>query len=421
MQLTHMQLLNHLQKSKIASGKIALASLGSRNNVLKEIVAQLQIHQADILRANQKDLENFKGEESVRDRLRLDEKRIRDIITGIKMIVKLPDPLGRVLETRKPATGLVINKVSVPLGVVGVIYESRPNVTVDLAALCLKSGNAAVLKGGKEAQETNELLVKLMRKALQKFRLPTDALYLIDPASDWKEDLMTAHGLVDVLIPRGGQRLIDWVRREARIPTIETGAGVCHTFVDEKYDVSKAARIIFNARTQRPSVCNSLDTLVVHEKIAKKLLPEAARLLITKQVELRADPSSYHILTSQYPGEFLKKAQPEDFGFEFLSQILAIKTVKNFEEGLAFIKKYTSGHSEAILTNNKKHAERFLNEVEAAAVYVNASTRFTDGGEFGMGAEVGVSTQKLHARGPMGLEALTSYKWKVYGSGQVRK
>ena len=344
-----------------------------------------------------------------------------DVAVGIKQIALMPDPLGKILEAKTLPNRLLLKKVSVPLGVVGVIFESRPNVTADLATLAFKTGNAIVLKGGKESFYSNQAFISLLHKVFKKYGISNLCAYLISPKSDWRKFLLEAVGLVDVLIPRGGKELINFVRAHSRVPVIETGAGVCHIFADEKYNPKIAADIIVNAKTQRPSVCNSLDTLVTHENISTSILPLLALRLRDWQVEIRADAPAYKILKSIYPGQFLKKAVPADFGREFLSLVMAIKTVRNFKQGLEFIQTHTSGHSEAILTGNKKHASLFLQNVDAAAVYHNASIRFTDGGEFGMGAEVGVSTQKLHARGPMGLEALTSYKWLVYGKGQVRK
>lgn len=413
-------ILNHLHQSKKASAALAKLSSAQKNRLLLDFEKILKNQKKKILSVNQKDLKAFTGDESVRERLELNEKKFAGLLRTIQSVRNLPDPIGRTIEERRPKNGLIIKKISVPLGVVGVIYESRPNVTVDLAALCLKSGNAVILKGGKEAYFSNKVIVNCVHLALKKNHLPISSVHLIAPQDDWKDAVMNAHGLIDVLIPRGSQRLIEWVRKESRIPIIETGAGVCHVFADKNYDIKNAVDIIFNAKTQRPSVCNALDTLVVNKAIAKKLLPAAAQLLLTKNVELRCDSHAHNILRGHYPEQLLKKAQTSDFGFEFLSQKMAIKIVKNFEEGLAFVKKYTSGHSEAILTFNKNHAARFLKEIDAAAVYHNASTRFTDGGEFGLGAEIGVSTQKLHARGPMGLMALTSYKWVVEGKGQVR-
>lgn len=415
-----MALLQHLQKAKHSSPALAALSAAERNNVLRDIAKTILKNSYAIIRVNQKDLKAFKGGESAAKRLELDKNKIRQIVVSIISVVKLPDPLNQILETRKRPNGLNIKKISMPLGVVGVIYESRPNVTVDLAVLAIKSGNAVALKGGKEAFETNKVLVSLMHQVLKKHGLPQELIYLIDSKIDWKKGLLNAHGLVDVLIPRGGQGLINWVRQNSHLPIIETGAGVCHTFVDS-YDAKKSVAIIVNAKVQAPAVCNALDTLVVNRSMIAKLMPVMAAPLAGHKVEIFADADSYQFLKNIYPANLLHMATSEHYGFEFLSLKMSVKTVKNFAEGLAFVKKYTSGHSEAILTTDKHHASIFLKEIDAAAVYHNASTRFTDGGQFGMGAEVGISTQKLHARGPMGLEALTSYKWIVGGTGQVRK
>lgn len=305
------------------------------------------------------------------------------------------------------------------------IYESRPNVTTDLAGLAFKSGNAVVLKGGSEAFNSNQILVRLIHYVLKNHGVSSDLLYLINPKHNWQEVLLNAHGLVDVIIPRGSGRLIEWVRQNSRVPVIETGAGVCHTFVDDSADPKMAAEIIYNAKTQRPNVCNALDTLVIHHKIIDQLLPLMAEKLRTQQVKIFADAASYQSLKACYSKELLRFCAGTDkacpYGVEFLSLTMSIKTVKNFQQGLAFIKKYTSEHSETILSKHTSHIRQFLREIDAATVYSNASTRFTDGGEFGMGAEVGISTQKLHARGPMGLESLTTYKWVVMNSGQTRK
>ncbi len=413
-------LLTQLKLTKQSGSKLAVLSSADRNSLLRNIALAIKNNQRQILVANQKDLKAFVGDASVKERLVLNAKKIAGIIKSINEVVKLPDPLNEVLETKKRPNGLSIKKVSVPLGVVGVIYESRPNVTVDLAVLALKTGNAIVLKGGKEAFETNKVFVSLIHSVLNKHKLPSAAVFLIDPKSDWKKDLLSAHGLVDVLIPRGSQGLIEWVRQNSHLPVIETGAGVCHTFVDV-YDVKKSVETIVTSKIQAPAVCNTLDTLVINQQMLKKLLPALAAPLAEYGVEVFADIKSYDQLKNIYPANLLHKAAPEHFGKEFLSLKMSIKTVKNFAEGLEFVKGHTSGHSESILTNDKHHATVFLKEVDAAAVYHNASTRFTDGGEFGMGAEVGISTQKLHARGPMGLEALTSYKWIVEGNGQIRK
>lgn len=399
---------------------VAFLSLSRRNQILRELAKIIQRNRKLILVANKKDFKKM-GDNSVwRDRLLLTLKRLDDIARSLGEIARLPDPLHRVLETRRLASGLLAKKITVPLGVVGVIYESRPNVTVDLAAMAIKSGNIIVLKGGKESYETNKILVKSIHQVLAKFRVPREMVYLVDPGSNWKQSLFAAQGFVDVLIPRGSQALIDFVRTHSTIPVIETGAGVCHTFVDEKFVLTDAIKIIVNAKTQRPTICNSLDTLVVHQKALASLLPALASQLAKFGVEILADREAFRVLKNFYPSDLLQLSKFADYGREFLSLRMSIKTVKSFQDGLRFVQTMTSGHSEAILTKNKRHAQEFLQAVDAAVVYHNTSTRFTDGGEFGMGSEVGVSTQKLHVRGPMGTEALTSYKWVVTGRGQVR-
>ncbi len=412
-------LLYILSNVKKAQPKLAVLSLANRNRVLKNLSNLLLKNPKQILKANAQDLKNLKRLE-MRDRLVLNDKRIKGMAQGLLKVAKLADPLNQKLENKKLPNGLHLQKISVPLGVVGVIYESRPNVTIDLAGLAIKSGNALVLKGGSEAQETNKILVNLIHRALNFLGLPSEVVYFIDPKSDWQKPLLNAHGLVDVLIPRGSNNLITWVRKNSKLPVIETGAGVCHTFVDADANIEKSAGIVVNAKTQRPDVCNALDTLVIHRR-AMKALMSASKKLAKHHVEIFADVEAYKELKKVYPIKLLHKAKPKDYGHEFLGLQMSVKTVKSFEEGLNFIKEKTSGHSEAILSNNKKNISRFLNEVNAAAVYANASTRFTDGEEFGMGAEVGISTQKLHARGPMGLMALTSYKWIGQGNWLTRK
>lgn len=410
-----------LKQVKMASIKLATLDVKIRNQILLSIAKELGRNKDSILRANRLDLRLFKGSEAMRERLELNQKKLRDIINSIKDVAKLPDPLNKILESRKRPNGLALKKISVPLGVIGVIYESRPNVTIDLSVLAIKSGNAIVLKGGKESFQTNRVLVRIMKKVLVNHRLSANLITLITPSTNWKTDLLNAHGLVDVLIPRGSNSLIDWVRDNASVPVIETGAGVCHVFVDYLYDSPKASKIVVNAKIRRPSVCNALDTLVIHEKMSEQLLPLLAKALSRHQVEIFADKQSFSILQREYPKELLHRATNVDCGKEFLSFKMSIKTVNDFSEGLNFVKKYTSGHSEAILSDNQKHAKQFMKEIDAAAIYHNASIGFTDGGEFGMGAEVGISTQKLHVRGPMGLDSLTSYKWQIFGKGQIRK
>ncbi len=414
------KLLNQLKKTKARQSDLAALSLADRNRILVNLSGLLKKRSREIFQANAADLKNLKRFK-MRDRLALNKKRLNGMIGGLVKLSKLSDPINRNLESKKLKNGLSLSKVSVPLGVVGVIYESRPNVTVDLAGLAIKSGNALVLKGGSEAYNSNKVLVNLIHQALKSSRLSTDLVYLINPKEIWQKTLLSAHGLVDVLIPRGSEGLIKWVRENSRLPIIETGAGVCHILVDNNVNIKKTTDIIINAKVQRPDVCNALDTLVIHKQCLRDVLLDAAKQLARHNVEIFADAESHAVLKNIYPNKLLYKAKQSDFGKEFLSLKIAVKTVANFEEGLEFIKTHTSGHSESILSNYNYHIEQFLKEVDAAAVYANASTRFTDGEEFGMGAEVGISTQKLHARGPMGLEALTSYKWVASGNWLIRK
>lgn len=413
-------ILIKLKRTKIASSRLASLEGKERAELLLDIAKLLERSQKEIAKENQKDISRFKGQDPIRQRLEFGGPKLEGSLEGVRSLAKFPDPLGNVLEKRKRPNGLLIAKISVPLGVIGVIYESRPNVTIDLAALALKTGNAIVLKGGKESFHTNSALVALMQKVLMAHGLSKDVIYLVDPKDGWKKDLLNAHGLVDLLVPRGGEGLIKFVRENARIPVIETGAGVCHILADESCDLKKAVKIIVNSKVQMPSACNALDTLVVHRKIAPQLLPIVAEELCLHGVEIFADPASYKIIKSGVASRLLKRARAVDFGREFLSLRMAIKTVGSFKEGLDFVKANTSSHTEAILTADSGHAEEFFRKIDAAVVMHNASLRFTDGGEFGLGAEVGISTQKLHARGPMGIESLLSYKWIVRGKGQVR-
>ncbi len=415
-----MDLLHQLQKAKKQRAKFAALNLAQRNKILRDLAEMLKKYQRQILQANARDLKNL-ARSSIKDRLLLNENRIQAMANGLLKVAKLPDPLNKILEKRKLKNGLSLQKISVPLGTLAVIYESRPNVTVDLAGLAIKSGNALVLKGGSEAHASNKILVELIHRALKQRGLPSEVVYFIEPKDNWQKTLLNAHGLVDVLIPRGSNALIQWVRQNSRLPVIETGAGVCHIFVDNNVDVKKTVDIIINAKTTGPAICNSLDTLVIHKESLRDVLLAASKRLAQHGVEIFADNDSHRVLEKIYPHQLLHKAKAADYGKEFLSLKMAIKTVKNFDEGLNFVKQKTSGHSESILSNYNDHIKRFLKEVDAACVYANASTRFTDGEEFGMGAEVGISTQKLHARGPMGLEALTSYKWIAEGNWLTRK
>ena len=372
----------------------------------------------EILAANAQDLEAGKAaglSQALLDRLALTEGRIQDMKTAVEEVAKAADPVGRILSGETRPNGLRIEKVTVPLGVIGIIYEARPNVTSDAAALCLKAGNVVILRGGKEAIHSNKAVAGVLRDALEEAGLPADCVQLVEDTSRQSaQELMGLTQYLDVLIPRGGAGLIRSVKENARVPVIETGVGNCHVYVDASADLDMAAEIIYNAKCSRPSVCNAIETILVHQDVAKVALPKIKARLDEKQVELRGCDRARAIL----PG--ITPAVEEDWATEYLDYILAVKVVDSLEEALGHIARYSTGHSECIVTQDYTAAQRFLNEVDAAAVYVNASTRFTDGGQFGLGAEIGISTQKLHARGPMGLEQLVSYKFLIRGSGQVR-
>ena len=371
-----------------------------------------------ILSANETDMENGRErgmKEGLLDRLKLTKERIEGMAEGLRQIAALPDPIGGVISEWTPENGLDIRKVRVPLGVIGIIYEARPNVTADAFGLCFKTGNPVVLRGGSDAVHSNLAIVEVLQKALTDCGCPASAIQLLEDTSrETAAAFMKLNRYIDVLIPRGSAGLIATVVNNSTIPVIETGSGNCHIYVDEDADLQMAADIVYNAKTQRIGVCNACESLVVHRKVKDAFLPMLARKLSEKQVELRGDEAAREAVPS------MKEASAEDWGTEYLDYILSVKTVDSLDEAIAHINRYNTGHSEAIITENKEHAEKFLQEVDAAAVYVNASTRFTDGFEFGFGAEIGISTQKLHARGPMGLEALTSYKYEIYGNGQVR-
>ena len=396
---------------------LAVAGTAQKNRAMARALKE---RESAILAENQKDLAAAREsgmKASLLDRLALSPQRIDGIVEGVRQVAALPDPIGCVTRMEKRPNGLVIGKRRVPLGVIGIIYEARPNVTVDAAALCLKSGNAVILRGGKEAFRSNKAFVAVMRDALEAAGLPRDCVALVEDTSRASaQELMGLTGYLDVLIPRGGAGLIRTVVENARVPVIETGVGVCHVYVDGEADLDMGARIIYNAKTSRPSVCNAAECLLVHAQVAEAFLPKAKALLDQKNVELRGCPRTCAIL-----GEGVQPACEADWDTEFGDYILAVKVVKDAGEAIDFINAHGSGHSEAIVTNNYFTAQRFLDQVDAAAVYVNASTRFTDGFEFGLGAEIGISTQKMHARGPMGLEELTSSKYIVYGTGQVRE
>jgi len=389
------------------------------NSVLNKI-ADATVKSTDfILRENQKDLARMENSDPKYDRLKLTGDRLRSIADDIRSVASLPSPIGRVLSDSLRPNGLKITKVTVPFGVIGIVFEARPNVTFDVFSLCLKSGNACILKGGSDALNSNQTIVSIIHKVLEANNINPHVLTLLPSGREATTELLNARGYVDLVIPRGSQGLIDYVRKNATIPVIETGAGICHTYFDEFGNLSKGAQIVNNAKTRRVSVCNALDCLIIHESRLPDLR-EIVKLLIKSNVEIYADKQSYSVLDGKYPDYLLQAADDESFGTEFLSYRMAVKTVASFEEAIAHIAKYGSKHSEAIISENKKNCELFLKSVDAAAVYVNASTAFTDGGQFGMGAEIGISTQKSHARGPMGLEELTSYKWLVEGDGQIR-
>ena len=405
-------------KAKLASRKLATAG-ELKNNALIAIADALMANKDRIIEANNIDLENGKNNglsASLLDRLKLDEGRIKGVADGVLEVAALPDPIGTVISGSKRPNGMEITKIRVPLGVIGIIFEARPNVTVDAAVLCLKSGNAVILRGGKEAINSNKCLASIMQDAVEAAGLDRNCIQLIEDTSRQSSvELMELTDYLDVLIPRGGKGLIRAVVENAKVPVIETGAGNCHVFVDESADIDMAANIIYNAKTSRPSVCNAIETILVHENIAEKALPVIKARLDEKNVELRGCEKTAAIL-----GDCIVPADESDWETEYGDYKLAVKVVSSIEEAMDHIAKYSTGHSECIVTSNYKNAKLFTSSVDSAAVYVNVSTRFTDGGMFGLGAEIGISTQKLHARGPMGLNELTSMKFIIEGDGQVR-
>lgn len=405
--------------TRASSMKQILASLNTqtKNDVLNACANALEENIPVILAANQKDLQTAREKgmsAGLLDRLALSEKRIHSMANGLRKVASLPDPVGEVLSMKKRPNGLLIGQKRVPLGVVAVIYEARPNVTTDVFGLCFKSGNASILKGGKDAANSNIALCKVLKDALKEFDLEDAVQLVMDNSHEAALELMRLNDYVDVLIPRGGKGLIQSCVNNATVPVIETGTGNCHVYVDESADPKMAVDIILNGKTQRVGVCNAVESVLIHEKAIEKVLPELAKELAGHGVEMRVDDTLFALIPDA------KKACEEDWGQEYLDLILSMKTVSSVEEAIAHINKYNTGHSESIITSDYFNAQKFLDEVDAAAVYVNASTRFTDGEEFGLGAEIGISTQKLHARGPMGLEALTSTKYIIYGNGQVR-
>ncbi len=406
-----------MEQIRAASRKLLALSDEKIAQVLKDLSEHLQQRQDYLLEENAKDLARMDEADPKYDRLLLNEARIEGMAKDLVSVATLPSPLGEVLEQRTLDNGLELKKVRVPLGVVGIIYESRPNVTFDVFAICLKSGNAIVLKGGSDAKDSNRAGVTIIKEVLQKHGLDENILHLLPPTREAVDQLLNAEGIVDIIIPRGSQGLINEVRKKSKVPVIETGAGICHTYLDEGADLEMAREVLLNAKTRRVSVCNALDTLLLHES----WLPDLRKLIepfARAQVEILADERAYRAMEGHY--SILEKAGPNTFGTEFLSLKMAIKTVSGVQEAIDHITKYSSKHSEAILSSNDEHIRLFLRDVDAACVYANASTAFTDGGQFGMGAEIGISTQKLHARGPMALGEMTSYKWLIEGTGQVR-
>ena len=407
------------KRAKKAAKTVQYLGQKRKNEGLCMAAEELLIQQKYLLAENEKDIQAAKVngmKDSLVDRLRLTQKRIEGMAEGLRQIAGLPDPIGEVISMNERPNGLKIGRRRVPLGVVGIIYESRPNVTADAFGLCLKTGNVTILRGGKDAIHSNIAISKALKEGLKKAGITEDAIILVEnTAREHVEEMMRLRGYIDVLIPRGGKQLIDNVVNHSTVPVIETGTGNCHIYVDEYADVEMAANIIENAKTQRTGVCNACESLVVHERIAEKALPVICRRLLAKGVEIRGDERACAVIPE------MKAAMEEDWGTEYLDLIISVKTVDSFDEAVEHINRYNTGHSEAIITDNYQNALKFQDRIDAAAVYVNASTRFTDGFEFGFGAEIGISTQKLHARGPMGLEALTTSKYIIFGNGQVRK
>ncbi len=409
--------------AKAASRRMAYLSTEVKNKALNNIAEDLLSKRDEILAASEVDYQEAQASamsEAMLDRLMLSPDRLEGIARDVLAVAVLPDPVGEVFDMRTLPNELQVGKKRVPLGVIGAIYESRPNVTIDISALCLKSGNAVILRGGKETIHSNSALVKVVQEAITRAGVPDGAVQFIENTDRMLVNhLLKMSDTIDLLIPRGGAGLIKFVSENATMPVVTGGIGVCHTYVDKSADIDKAVAIVFNAKVQRPTVCNALDTLLVHADIAPHYLPRVATEWSKAGVEMHCDERALAILKSQ-PDAKLLPAKDEDWGKEFLSLVAAVKVVGSLDEALEHIERYGSGHSEAIVTEDYHSAMRFLNEVDAACVYANASTRFTDGGQFGLGAEVGISTQKLHARGPMGVKELTTYKWIIFGSGQVR-
>jgi glutamate-5-semialdehyde dehydrogenase len=414
-----MQLLNTFQRVKTASRSLALLTDERRNEILHAVADAIIDYKERILAANEKDLAKMDVKNPLYDRLQLTSKRLDDIAADMRNVASLPTPLGHITKQKTLPNGLRLCRVSVPFGVIGMIYEARPNVTFDVFSLCFKSGNACVLKGGSDADLSNQAAINLIHEVLERYGVNPDVATLLPATHEATGELLNAVGYVDLCIPRGGRRLIDFVRDTARIPVIETGAGVVNTYFDKEGDLEMGKAIICNAKTRRVSVCNALDCLIIHEKRLGDL-PELVKPLLDHKVTIYADTAAYQLLEGHYPEILLKPATNESFGTEFMDYKMAIRTVASLDEALEHIDQHGSGHSEAIITMNADTARRFQAHVDAACVYWNAPTSFTDGAQFGLGAEIGISTQKLGPRGPMALEEITTYKWLIEGEGQVR-
>ncbi|MCR5314281.1 MAG: glutamate-5-semialdehyde dehydrogenase [Bacteroidaceae bacterium] len=412
--------MNLFQQAQDASIELTQIDDNRINKVLCDIADAILANTDNILAANAKDLALMSPDNPLYDRLKLTTERLEGIASDTRHVAALPSPLGRILKHYTLPNGLDMSRISVPFGVIGIIYEARPNVTFDVAALCLKSGNACVLKGGKDADNSNQAIVKLIKVILQQNGINPNSVTLLPATHEATTEMLHANGYIDLVIPRGSSRLIQYVRENATVPVIETGAGICHCYFDEYGDLEKGKAIVNNAKTRRVSVCNALDCLIMN---AERLpdLPALCAPLADSKVIIYADEPAYTLLEGNYPAPLLCHADTDSFGTEFLDYKMAIKTVNSFNEALAHIRHYSSRHSESIVTENAERAEQFIRQVDAACVYTNAPTSFTDGAQFGLGAEIGISTQKLHARGPMALEEITTYKWVIRGNGQVRK
>ena len=423
--MTKLSLYEQAKAASSASSYLAAATAEMKNTALIAIAEAVEANSTSILDANAEDLENAKRDGMdfhIRDRMTLNGNRVQDMADAARSISKLGDPIGEVLEQRNLPNGLHLERVRVPIGVIGVIYESRPNVTIDIATLCLKSGNAVILRGGKECILTNTTLATIVKDAVESAGIPSDVVQFVGSTDrTLVKEMLQMDEAIDLMIPRGSAELVNFVGQNAKMPAITGGIGVCHTYVDADADLDNALEIVVNAKVQRPTVCNALDTVLVHQAVAHNFLPKLAHEFGIQKVELRADSRAMSILDALVSRAEIKQAVSDDFGTEFLALIASVKIVDSIDEALTHISNYGSGHSEAIISENNEVIERFLNEADASAVFANASTRFNDGGEFGLGAEVAISTNKLHARGPMGLKEITSYKWKIRGQGQVRQ